>query len=93
VLCELAKGAERSRDPGRERRRVADFCSPLHLALPTRPFADRYGVIAADLLARGETIGHMDLLIAVAALEEDAPLLTANAREFERVRGIQVIGY
>lgn len=35
----------------------------------------------------------MDLLIATAALEDGAPLLTRNARDFERIPGLRVLGY
>jgi len=35
----------------------------------------------------------MDLLIAAAARTHDAPVVTRNAREFERVPGSNVLSY
>lgn len=55
--------------------------------------------VVCDLLAgaepcrRGETISTMDLLIATAAVIDGAPLVSRNAREFERVPGLHVLSY
>lgn len=38
-------------------------------------------------------IPSMDLLIATAALIDDAPLVTKNVKDFSRVPGLRVIGY
>jgi predicted nucleic acid-binding protein len=35
----------------------------------------------------------MDLLIATAALLDDAPLITRNVKDFSRVPGLRVMGY
>jgi predicted nucleic acid-binding protein len=35
----------------------------------------------------------MDLLIATAAILDDAPLVTGNVKDFSRVPGLRVIGY
>jgi len=35
----------------------------------------------------------MDLLIATAAIIEDAPLVTKNVKDFSRVPGLRVLGY
>ena len=43
-----------------------------------------------DLMARGQMIGPMDLLIAAHALALDATLVTNNAREFRRVKGLKL---
>jgi tRNA(fMet)-specific endonuclease VapC len=39
---------------------------------------------------RGQIIGPLDLLIAAHALSLGANLLTGNAREFKRVKGLKV---
>jgi tRNA(fMet)-specific endonuclease VapC len=49
-----------------------------------------YGEIRADLEHRGQIIGPLDLLIAAHALSLGATLLTGNAREFKRVKGLNV---
>ena len=43
-----------------------------------------------ELEAIGKTIGPNDLLIAAHARALDAVLVTANGREFNRVRGLKV---
>jgi tRNA(fMet)-specific endonuclease VapC len=45
--------------------------------------------IKCDLMARGQLIGLMDLLIAAHALALGATLVTNNEREFKRVKGLR----
>jgi tRNA(fMet)-specific endonuclease VapC len=53
--------------------------------------ADRmYGDIRAQLEATGQPIGPVDLFIAAHALSLDVTLVTRNAGEFRRVRGLLV---
>jgi predicted nucleic acid-binding protein len=49
--------------------------------------------IDAALASQGLTIGSGDVWIAVAALEEGVPVLTANVNHFARIPGLKVIGY
>ena len=49
-----------------------------------------YGLIRADLEARGETISANDLWIAAHALASGLTLVTNNKKEFKRVRGLKV---
>ena len=49
-----------------------------------------YGEIRAGLEAAGTPIGGNDLLIAAHARALDAIMVTANAGEFRRVRGLKV---
>ncbi len=93
VVCELHAGAELSKDPPGERARVEALVRPLALSAPDERFPPEYGRLLAELRRRGETISTMDLLIATAALVDGAPLVTRNAREFERVPGLEVIAY
>lgn len=93
VTCELQAGAELSRDPARERERIAALLKPLATTYPDERFPARYGALLAELQRRGEAISTMDLLIATAALVDEASLVSRNAREFERVPGLRVISY
>lgn len=93
VLCELQAGAELSKDPDRERSRLAELVRPLALSIPDERFAPHYGRLLAELRRRGESISTMDLLIATSAVTDGAAIVTRNAREFERVPGLQVISY
>jgi tRNA(fMet)-specific endonuclease VapC len=62
--------------------------------LPVLPFdvpADaEYGGIRAELEAAGRLIGSNDLLIAAHAYATGATIVTANAGEFKRIRGLNV---
>ena len=49
-----------------------------------------YGGIRAELEAAGQPIGPNDLLIAAHAYALDAVLVTANIREFTRIRALKV---
>lgn len=93
VVCELYAGAELSRDPAEERARVDALVAPLALAFPDEGFPAVYGRLLAELRRRGEVISTMDLLIATAAVADGVPLVTRNAREFERVPGLHVLSY
>ena len=58
------------------------------------PFDDRAaelaGVAYRELAGQGSVIGRPDLYIAGICLAVEAPLLTRNRREFERVRGLRL---
>jgi len=45
------------------------------------------------LRRRGEPISTMDLLIATAAVRDEAPLVTRNVKGFERVSSLHVSSY
>ncbi len=49
-----------------------------------------FGLISADLEARGEPISANDLWIAAHALAAKLTLVTNNEKEFRRVRGLKV---
>lgn len=54
------------------------------------PADTEYGAIRAALEAAGRPIGGNDLLIAAQARAIGATVVTANAGEFKRVRGLKV---
>jgi len=49
-----------------------------------------YAEIRAELEASGKTIGPLNLLIAAQARSLGATLVTGNAAEFKRVKGLKV---
>ncbi|MEQ9640265.1 MAG: type II toxin-antitoxin system VapC family toxin [Alphaproteobacteria bacterium] len=51
--------------------------------------ADCAAEIRADLASDGRLIGPYDIMIAAQALRADATLVTANTREFHRVKGLR----
>lgn len=94
VLCELHAGGALSNDPDRELSRVEAIVGQLAVAVPDATmFPQAYGRLLADLRRRGEAISTMDLLIATAAIMDNARLVTRNTREFERVPGLHVLSY
>ncbi len=52
--------------------------------------ARHYGQIRADLERKGTPIGPLDLLIAAHARSLGSSLITRNAREFKRVKGLKI---
>ncbi len=54
------------------------------------PADAEYGAIRATLEAAGQPIGGNDLLIAAHACATGATIVTANADEFKRIRGLKV---
>jgi tRNA(fMet)-specific endonuclease VapC len=71
--------------------------APVHalLAVPCLPLTRRAGLTAGALLtelrAEGLEIGMRDAMQAGICLEADLPLVTRNARHFERVAGLQAV--
>ena len=49
--------------------------------------------VHASLRRQGTPLATMDLLIACLALNEGAPLLTANQSHFSRIHGLRVLDY
>lgn len=90
VIAELEYGARRSADPNRNIAKVHAFCS----GFDSLPFDDQaaaaYGLIKADLFARGVPIGPNDLVIAAIALSNGLTLITHNVSEFSRVSGLTI---
>lgn len=93
VHCELLAGAELATNPVREREKVEAACRGVDVLYPTAGFERVYADAFAYLQRRGESIGLMDLLISSLALQAGAPLATRNARHFQRIPGLRVIGY
>ena len=93
VLCELRAGAELSRNALREHEALDRLVSGLVVAYPDTRFAPTYGRVLAAVERTGRSVASMDLLIATAALVDDAALLTKNVKDFSRVPGLRVIRY
>jgi tRNA(fMet)-specific endonuclease VapC len=89
VAAELRYGCARAGS-----RRLLDAVENLLSEIKILPFdvpADiAYGAIRAGLEAAGKPIGSNDLLIAAHAHAVHATMVTANASEFRRVRGLKV---
>jgi tRNA(fMet)-specific endonuclease VapC len=67
VLAELYFGAEKSPDPERKRQQIDRFLPLVEVLQTTAQTARKYGVIKAELEARGERIPDNDVWIAARA--------------------------
>ena len=91
VVCELRAGAELARRPDREHAALDDLFEGLDIAYPDERFAPVY---ARLLRGMGRSpIATMDLLIATAAILDDATLVTRNVKDFRRIPGLRVVSY
>lgn len=93
VLCELRAGAELARKPLREHDALDRLLSGLVIAYPDKRFVPTYARLLASIERSGRSIAAMNLLIATAAVVDEAPLLTRNVKDFSRVPGLRVLGY
>lgn len=89
VAFELWYGVARSSRQEANTRRVATFfAGPVSLLAFEEEDAKAAGRLRASLEIAGKPIGAYDLLIASQALRHKLTLVTANAREFRRIKGL-----
>jgi predicted nucleic acid-binding protein len=77
-----------------EDRRAAallDFLSSIEALPMDGSAAEAAAKIHRELVAKGQSIGMADSLIAGIAIANDMPLLTMNRRHFERVPGLTLV--
>ena len=90
VAFELWYGVAKSARPEANARLVETFfAGPVSSLAFDREDAKVAGRVRANLEAVGKPIGAYDLLIAGQALRRQLTLITANGREFGRVKGLE----
>jgi tRNA(fMet)-specific endonuclease VapC len=89
VAAELRYGAAK-RASARLTRQIEAVLAAILVQPWEHPADAIYGDIRAELESTGDIVGGNDLLIAAHAMTLDCTLLTANMREFSRVRGLRV---
>jgi tRNA(fMet)-specific endonuclease VapC len=89
VAAELRYGCAKS-GSGRLLAAVEDLLGEINILPFDVPADAEYGGIRAELEAAGKPIGSNDLLIAAHAYATGATVVTANAGEFKRIRGLEV---
>jgi tRNA(fMet)-specific endonuclease VapC len=89
VAAELRYGCAKS-GSSRLLKLVEDLLGEINVLPFDAPADVEYGAIRAELEAAGRPIGSNDLLIAAHACTAGATIVTANADEFQRVRGLKV---
>lgn len=93
ALCELEAGAQLARNPGQEHARLHVVIGGMAIAYPDEHFATVYARTYLALERRGKRMPAMDLLIAVAALVDRAPLVTRNTKDFQAVPDLDLLDY
>ena len=89
VAAELRYGCAK-RGSKRLLKAVEDLLAELDVLPFDIPSDAEYGAIRAELETAGRPIGGNDLLIAAHARAMGATVVTANADEFKRIRGLKV---
>ena len=90
VRGELAYGAAKSQTPAKSAAKQQKFLKPYSTLPYDDAAAAEFGRIRASLEAAGTPIGPYDIQIAAIALIHGLTVVTHNAREFERVTGLQI---
>jgi tRNA(fMet)-specific endonuclease VapC len=89
VAAELRYGCAKSRSK-RLFKAVEDLLGEIRVLPLDVPVDAEYGAIRAELEAGGTPIGSNDLLIAAHANATGSTIVTGNADEFRRIRGLKV---
>jgi tRNA(fMet)-specific endonuclease VapC len=89
VAAELRYGCVKSGSP-KLRKAVEALLGEIDVLSFEAPADAGYGAIRASLEEAGTPIGGNDLLIAAHAQALGATVVTANTKEFKRVRGVKV---
>jgi len=90
TLAELRYGAAKSRRREANLQKVQRVAQGLNVSAFDDAAAAAYGGLRAELEGAGTPIGPLDTLIAAHALSLGMTLVTANTREFARVRTLRV---
>ena len=90
TLAELRYGAAKSRRREANLQKVQRVAQALNVSAFDDAAAAAYGGLRAELEGAGTPIGPLDTLIAAHALSLGMTLVTANTREFARVRTLRV---
>ena len=92
TFAELSYGVQVSAAAKRKQNQSVLASLVLHLAVLDWPqdAAKHYAEIRADLKKRGAQLGAADLMIAAHARAMGAIVVTNSAKDFERVKGLEV---
>lgn len=90
TLAELEYGARKSAAVDKNLAALHQFLIPFDILPFDYNAAIEYGIIRAELEARGTPIGSLDTLIAAHAKSVNHILVTNNEKEFNRVNSLQI---
>lgn len=90
TVAELIYGAKKSKNIERNMSAAIKILSPFTILVFSGLDAFEYGDIRSELESKGKVIGGNDLLIAAQARRQHLIVITANTKEFERVKGLKI---
>jgi len=90
TLSELEFGIENSGYKEKNRMALLGFLAIMGIKRFDENAAREYGIVKKDLKDRGCLIGPMDILIGAHAKSQNMTLVTNNADEFSRIKGLAV---
>ena len=90
-LAELEYGVQKSSNQEINKRALDKFLLPLEVAEFDNDTAVCYGKIRASLEKGGRPIRSLVMLIGATAVALNVPLVTNNAKEFERIQGLEIL--
>ena len=90
TYAELVHGVEKSKTVEKNRVALAVLLANIEIMIFDSLAAERYGKIRADLEKAGTPIGPLDMMIAGHAKALGYTVVTNNAKEFERVKGLKL---
>lgn len=93
AVCELMAGARQAGAPKSEMERLTRLCAALLVRYPDERLPQAYAALLTSMRGAGASIDTMDLLIATAAVLDEASLITRNRRHFARVPGLELLEY
>jgi tRNA(fMet)-specific endonuclease VapC len=92
-VAELTHGANRSQRRDDNLARLEVLLSALFILPFDEVAGRRFGVLKAELEARGESLDDLDLQIASIAIETNSTLLTNNTKHFKRINGLRLLNW
>jgi tRNA(fMet)-specific endonuclease VapC len=90
TLAELRYGIAKSQHVERNKQALEEFLLPLEVADFDESAASAYGTVRAGLENAGQLIGPLDTQIGAHALSLNAVLVTDNAIESRRIKGLRI---
>lgn len=93
VVAELRVGPEMGKHPLRSHEALDQLLAGFLVVYPDARFARTYARLWAATNNRRRAVASMDLLIATAAIVDDAALVTNNVKDFSRVPGLRILRY
>ncbi len=93
TVGELYYGVAKSSRPEHNRNLVECFLVTVGCLQSDVTVMERFGIVKADLVARGEVLPDADILIAAAALTHCDLLVSGNENHYSRIPGLRTANW